>query len=177
MEVLHSGYVTLPVYITDLSINADECTWYLDSEELSFQAPGILQFPDSGTYLIELVCINNEGCSDTTSGIIKVLSDQLLINAPNVFTPNGDSFNELFQVEYNAVKTFNGRVFNRWGALVYEAEGYGIGNQVFTGVSEGQATIMKDRSLPSGTYFYIREFETENPGEASYSGYLYINRD
>lgn len=140
-----SGYVTLPVYITDLSINADECTWYLDSEELSFQAPGILQFPDSGTYLIELVCINNEGCSDTTSGIIKVLSDQLLINAPNVFTPNGDSFNELFQVEYNAVKTFNGRVFNRWGQLMFE----------WDDVKTGWDGNFNGNPAPEGTYFFV----------------------
>ncbi len=93
-------------------------------------------------------------------------------------TPNGDGINDYFRIDgIEAYPNNSLRVFNRWGALVYEAEGYGIGNQVFTGVSEGQATIMKDRSLPSGTYFYILEFETENPGEASYSGYLYINRD
>ncbi|WP_421809315.1 gliding motility-associated C-terminal domain-containing protein [Flagellimonas sp.] len=93
-------------------------------------------------------------------------------------TPNGDGINDYFRIDgIEAYPNNSLRVFNRWGALVYEAEGYGIGNQVFTGVSEGQATIMKDRSLPSGTYFYILEFETENPGEANYSGYLYINRD
>jgi gliding motility-associated-like protein len=93
-------------------------------------------------------------------------------------TPNGDGINDYFRIDgIEAYPNNSLRIFNRWGALVYEAEGYGIGNQVFTGVSEGQATIMKDRSLPSGTYFYILEFENENPGEASYSGYLYINRD
>lgn len=93
-------------------------------------------------------------------------------------TPNGDGINDFFRIDgIEAYPNNTLRIFNRWGALVYEAEGYGIGNEVFIGVSEGQATIMKDRSLPSGTYFYILEFETENPGEAAYSGYLYINRD
>lgn len=93
-------------------------------------------------------------------------------------TPNGDGINDFFRIDgIEAYPNNTLRIFNRWGALVYQAEGYGLGNQVFTGVSEGQATIMKDRSLPSGTYFYILEFETENPGEAAYSGYLYINRD
>ena len=93
-------------------------------------------------------------------------------------TPNGDGINDFFRIDgIEAYPNNSLRIFNRWGALVYEAEGYGIGNQIFIGVSEGQATIMKDRSLPSGTYFYILEFENENPGEASYSGYLYINRD
>ncbi|RYC51304.1 hypothetical protein DN53_13950 [Flagellimonas olearia] len=93
-------------------------------------------------------------------------------------TPNGDGINDFFRIDgIEAYPNNTLRIFNRWGALVYEADGYGIGNEVFTGVSEGQATIMKDRSLPSGTYFYILEFETENPGEAAYSGYLYINRD
>ncbi len=93
-------------------------------------------------------------------------------------TPNGDGINDFFRIDgIEAYPNNSLRIFNRWGALVYEAEGYGIGNQIFIGVSEGQATIMKERSLPSGTYFYILEFENENPGEASYSGYLYINRD
>ncbi|MCL6273523.1 gliding motility-associated C-terminal domain-containing protein [Muricauda sp. 2012CJ35-5] len=94
-------------------------------------------------------------------------------------TPNGDGINDFFRI--NGVENFpenSLKIFNRWGVLVYEAEGYGIGNNLFTGVSEGRATISQQRTLPSGTYFYTLKFDEENnPGQATYSGYLYINRD
>lgn len=93
-------------------------------------------------------------------------------------TPNGDGLNDYFRI--NGIDSYPDnvlKIFNRWGALVYEAEGYGIGNNLFYGVSEGQATILKEKTLPSGTYFYVLTFPTDNPGQESYSGYLYINRD
>ncbi|MCB0372699.1 MAG: gliding motility-associated C-terminal domain-containing protein [Muricauda sp.] len=93
-------------------------------------------------------------------------------------TPNGDGLNDYFRI--NGIDGYPDnvlKIFNRWGALVYEAEGYGIGNNLFYGVSEGQATILKEKTLPSGTYFYVLTFPTDNPGQESYSGYLYINRD
>lgn len=96
----------------------------------------------------------------------------------NGITPNGDGLNDHFHIEgidnypVNALK-----IFNRWGVLVYEISEYGQANNLFRGVSEGRASIATDRELPSGTYFYILTFPAENPGQKSYSGYLYINRD
>ncbi|SNY99786.1 gliding motility-associated C-terminal domain-containing protein [Flagellimonas pacifica] len=93
-------------------------------------------------------------------------------------SPNGDGINDYFQI--NGIENYPNnvfRVYNRWGATVYEVEGYGIGNKLFRGISEGNATVSKEKELPSGTYFYILEFPNENPGEASYSGYLYINNN
>ena len=93
-------------------------------------------------------------------------------------TPNGDGFNDYFRI--NGIENYPDnvlKIFNRWGALVYESEGYGIGNNLFYGVSEGKATILKEKTLPSGTYFYVLNFPTDNPGQESYSGYLYINRN
>jgi len=71
----------------------------------------------------------------------------------------------------------NVKIFNRWGVQVYQMDSYGQGNNLFYGLSEGRATLQKKRELPSGTYFYILTFTSDdNPGQESYSGYLYINR-
>jgi gliding motility-associated-like protein/uncharacterized repeat protein (TIGR01451 family) len=96
----------------------------------------------------------------------------------NGITPNGDGLNDHFHIEgidNYPVNTL--KIFNRWGVLVYEISEYGQANNLFRGVSEGRANIATDRELPSGTYFYILTFSAENPGQKSYSGYLYINRD
>lgn len=96
----------------------------------------------------------------------------------NGITPNGDGMNDHFHIE--GIENYpdnNVKIFNRWGVLVYESNNYGQDNNLFYGISEGRVTLQKDRELPSGTYFYILTFTGDNPGKASYSGYLYINRD
>ncbi|MDF0717286.1 gliding motility-associated C-terminal domain-containing protein [Muricauda sp. 334s03] len=97
----------------------------------------------------------------------------------NGMTPNGDGLNDYFRIQ--GIENYpdnNVKIFNRWGVQVYQIDSYGQGNNLFYGLSEGRATLQKDRELPSGTYFYILTFTSEvNPGNESYSGYLYINRN
>ncbi|MAU15814.1 MAG: hypothetical protein CMH46_09775, partial [Muricauda sp.] len=97
----------------------------------------------------------------------------------NGITPNGDGMNDYFKIL--GIENYpdnNVKIFNRWGVLVYQTDNYGQGSNLFFGISEGRATLQSERELPSGTYFYILTFTSdENPGEESYSGYLYINRD
>ncbi|MBT8276603.1 MAG: gliding motility-associated C-terminal domain-containing protein, partial [Bacteroidia bacterium] len=99
----------------------------------------------------------------------------------NGITPDGDGLNDLFRVvgieEY---PNNNMKIFNRWGVLVWETDGYGGSNgeeNVFRGISDGRATVRQGDMLPTGTYYYVLTFLGEdNPGESSYAGYLYINR-
>lgn len=96
----------------------------------------------------------------------------------NGITPNEDGLNDFFQIE--GIENYPNntlKIYNRWGVLVYQTENYGIGNNLFFGISDGRATIKKHKELPSGTYFYILTISGENPGKPEYTGYLYINRD
>ncbi|WP_435625544.1 gliding motility-associated C-terminal domain-containing protein [Flagellimonas sp.] len=96
----------------------------------------------------------------------------------NGLTPNGDGLNDYFTIK--GIENYpenNLKVFNRWGVLVYEANQYGIDNNLFGGISFGRATIATGKELPSGTYYYVLSFFEENPGQTDYNGYLYINRD
>ena len=68
------------------------------------------------------------------------------------------------------------QIFNRWGVLVYETEGYGQNGNVFRGVSEGRTTINKNEKLPTGTYYYILVRIDPVTGETlTNNDYLYIN--
>ena len=99
----------------------------------------------------------------------------------NGITPNNDGNNDYFKItgiEY--YPNNNVKIFNRWGVLVYETENYGIpggANNLFVGISEGRITYKQSQELPTGTYFYIISFQDSNPGQSSYKGYMYINRD
>ena len=68
------------------------------------------------------------------------------------------------------------KIFNRWGVLVYEAEGYGQNGKAFRGLSEGRATISQDKFLPVGTYYWTLEYVDGSGQTHASAGYLYIQR-
>jgi gliding motility-associated-like protein len=141
-----TGYTVFPVMVSSLSTGSESCVWYLnDSVLVDFSAPGMLTFADSGTYVLKQICTNSSGCIDSTEQVIKVLSDKLLIEVPNVFSPNGDGVNDLFKVKYNAVKTFEARVFNRWGDFLYS----------WTDVASGWDGSTSGKDMNDGTYFFV----------------------
>ncbi|MCC4214736.1 DUF7507 domain-containing protein, partial [Leeuwenhoekiella parthenopeia] len=94
----------------------------------------------------------------------------------NFVTPNDDGFNDYFQIEN--IENFPNRVqvFNKWGVQVFETRDYNpdTGN-VFRGYSEARATVNRSLKLPSGTYFYIINYEREPGDMRNVAGYLYIN--
>ncbi|MBT0608351.1 tandem-95 repeat protein [Aequorivita echinoideorum] len=99
----------------------------------------------------------------------------------NGITPNGDGYNDYFWIQgIHNYPNNNVKIYNRWGVLVYETDGYGRGDDdsenTFRGISEGRVTVQQNKELPTGTYYYILTFPAENPGKSSYNGYLYINR-
>ena len=67
-------------------------------------------------------------------------------------------------------------IYNRWGVLVYEVNGYGQNGRYFKGISEGRVTISQSSELPVGTYFYIVRYRNNSGNNKERSGYLYINK-
>lgn len=98
----------------------------------------------------------------------------------NALTPNGDGINDYLRIEDEGGcnPDLRVRVYNRWGVQVFATEHYGTNGEVFRGFSNGRATIEKGKQLPTGTYFYIIEYEFER-GEKKKThkkaGYLYIS--
>jgi gliding motility-associated-like protein/uncharacterized repeat protein (TIGR01451 family) len=118
---------------------------------------------------------------DPTVTILPIVLSQPDFEIFNGITPDGDGLNDFFNVfgieNYGAN---NMKIYNRWGVLVWETDNYGGASgqeNVFQGFSNGRATINDDRTLPTGTYFYVLNFTTDDhPGENNYTGYLYLNR-
>ena len=78
--------------------------------------------------------------------------DSSLLEVPNVFTPNDDGINDFFQVKSVSLKSFSGKIFNRWGKLVYEWTDWKTPEAGWNG--QNQNTGGKS---PEGTYFYVIE--------------------
>ena len=93
-------------------------------------APSYLENPEHefpevfGEYAVQLIAYGESGtCMDSTIQIIKV-DDVVLFYVPNVFTPDGNNYNESFQpIFYSGFDPydFHLSVFNRWGEIVFES--------------------------------------------------------
>jgi gliding motility-associated-like protein len=98
----------------------------------------------------------------------------------NAFTPNGDAFNQYFNIEniedIACYPTNNVQIYNRWGVLVYETKNYDNNTRRFEGISEGRVTVSRSEELPTGTYFYIIEWTTSEGNKVTKDGYLYLTR-
>ncbi len=71
---------------------------------------------------------------------------------PNVFTPNGDQYNDYFTPfpeTVGGVESVEIMIFNRWGRLVYES------NDPL--VNWDGRNIKTNKECPDGTYFYVCE--------------------
>jgi len=70
------------------------------------------------------------------------------ITVPNVFTPNGDQYNDYFYAIGEYIEEFHLMVFNRWGQLLFETNDI---NEEWDGKTNG--TI-----CPQGTYFWVTDY-------------------
>src|SRR5690606_34115637 len=68
------------------------------------------------------VYVRDENACDTTL-IIRIDYDKSIF-IPNVFTPNGDQFNETFYIRNLPDEGAHLVVTNRWGKVIYENKNY-----------------------------------------------------
>jgi len=76
---------------------------------------------DTTTYI--LTAIDNNGCISNASKLITA-PDWDLTNQPNIFTPNGDEYNQYFKIRKAPETKVAIEIFNRWGNLMYKSDDY-----------------------------------------------------
>ncbi len=90
--------------------------WYfmnLPKPHSNYQNP-IFMYSDAGTYPIALVVTSDHGCTDTIVKTI-IVGEDYGIFVPNIFSPNGDGLNDVFQPKGFGITKYELRIFNRWG--------------------------------------------------------------
>lgn len=158
------------VIFTSTSTLANEYEWYFESgyPSLSNESTAIIQFPDgkTGTYFVSLVVTSELGCKDTADYELIILPE-VVIYAPNAFTPDGDEFNQGWRVYMEGVDVYDFEllVFNRWGQIVWESHDIEVPwDGTFDGVK-----------LPAGTYTWTIETKDQvNDGKYTYHGHVNI---
>jgi gliding motility-associated-like protein len=120
-----------------------------DSSDLLSTDTGVFSFEQPGEYITRMIASYDQ-CTYRfdLDQFIKV--DSSLLEIPNIFTPNEDGANDYFQVKSLSLKTFHGKIFNRWGKLVYEWNDWKTPEAGWNGKNMGTGG-----DAPSGTYFYV----------------------
>ena len=111
-------------------------------------------------------------CAEANVKIV-ILEDKPIV-IHNGISANGDGVNDGFIIEHiEGYPKNNLKIFNRWGVLVYEKDGY-TNSEPFDGHSNGRATISADSKLPQGTYYYILEYQDTAEQTHTKKGWLYL---
>ncbi len=137
-----------------------------NSEVLSL---GTVDVPLGSTTSVIAWSIDNGVCGTANDTIALVLTDCLTIEIPNAFSPNRDLINDNWVIpNIESYPNNKLKIFNRWGAMVYEASPY---LNDWNGRSEHPSSIGNE--LPVSTYYYILEL---GDGSEPFSGYVYLKR-
>lgn len=89
-----------------------------DGDTSAYFAPNHL-YDSVGTYEVQLITIDNNGCVDTTLKTIEIKPTSTFY-VPNSFTPNKDGVNDIFRPFFTNITDIDVQIFDRWGLKIYE---------------------------------------------------------
>lgn len=116
--------------------NFEDYTWQDGSNSSDFL------IENYGTYSVEVM--NEWGCLGRDSITFSTnCSTELYV--PNAFSPNEDGENDFFKVYGIEVVNFNLKIFDRWGAFVFES----------SNIEYGWNGIFKGKRKANGVYVYL----------------------
>ena len=144
---------------------------------VTINADGQITIPKgapSGTYTIEYkVKSNAYGVEKIGKVTVTITNDADLEFYNAISTDEGSQNNGFIIKNIDLYPNNNLKIFNRYGVLVYEKDGY-TNTDPFKGISTGRATVNKDSKLPQGTYYYVLEYTDGQNQKQQKAGWLYI---
>lgn len=165
------------IYFNNQSVNAQDIWWDFGNGNGFVSGNNLSEFPNAsynygvnkGEYFIRLAVKSPEGCVDT-AWCSFFYDYKVGINPPNVFTPgDGNSLNDLFDVEVINEEKYEIAIFNRWGEQMFKAENKDTkwdGKNMNTG-----------GECPSGVYFVVINYRLRGEEDKVYKGTLTIIRN
>ncbi|MFK7983550.1 MAG: gliding motility-associated C-terminal domain-containing protein, partial [Saprospiraceae bacterium] len=116
-----------------------------------------------------LVVNNQLGCETSITSQIKVLEKHPIF-APNVFSPNNDHINDLFEIFIGPTIDYGQhlQIFNRWGQLVYAMKNNDKDSRLnWDGYIQG-------KPADSGIYIYIAKLQLKNGNSEIQKGDFFL---
>jgi gliding motility-associated-like protein len=138
----------------DSSLLTSEWAWDFGDGTTSTDSMPFHTYHDVGDYTIQLIVTSGLECMDTLEVDVSVVEGLIV---PNVFTPNNDGWNDVFDVRTSNVGPFKIEIYNRWGNVVFETTSPQISWDGSTAAGTAAA---------AGTYFYVISRADLNSGNA-----------
>jgi gliding motility-associated-like protein len=196
-----TGEAPLDVTFTNTSENADpsgfEWFFYRDLNEIKQEAENgqgeidsimlvaydvspVFTYENTGTYMVKLVAKNFASdtltCVDTTYMEDYIYVDSSFVEAPNVFTPNGDGTNDDFIVKFWSMQSIKISIFNRWGKRVHfwdKSDIRGFEETYAESVWDGR---IGGRFASPGVYYYVVEGRGRDGKKRTANGFVHLFR-
>ncbi len=166
MATPDSGQFPLDVSYMDMSAGASTYAWdFGNGATDSISNPNYI-FTTPGTYTTTLVVTDENGCADTAFHTIIVVGD-LIVEIPNIFTPNGDGDNDEFVPIITNAKSVEGVVYNRWGQLLHEW---------FQPKAGWNGRTSAGQYAPEGTYYFIMKIVDYQDEVHEFTGFFVLQR-
>ncbi len=102
------------VYFTNQTTLADNYLWDLGDSTFTNESDPVHQYNAAGTYTVELIATNDDGCKDTVLGEV-IINPSFTLYVPNAFSPNNDGKNDVFLCQGTGISQFKMKIFSRWG--------------------------------------------------------------
>jgi gliding motility-associated-like protein len=145
--------------LTNTSTGASSILWdYCNG--LSTNSVVTVPLADTGSCCIKLVA-TNATCKDSVIKCVTIITEAVVV-IPNVFTPNGDTKNDIFKIASTGLKSLNCIIYDRWGLKMYEWDGV-------NGYWDGNT---KNGNASDGTYFYIINYTDLKDKSVTAKGHL-----
>jgi gliding motility-associated-like protein len=106
--------------------NGESYEWFFEGGNpgVSQQTDVNVMYPDgvTGEYDVTLIATSEFGCIDTTEQTVIVLPE-IIMYAPNAFTPDNDEFNQDWGIYIEGIDIYDFEllIFNRWGEIIWES--------------------------------------------------------
>jgi gliding motility-associated-like protein len=151
------------IHFVDTSINAAQWFWDFGDGMTSIQESPYHVYDKPGFYNVCLTILSPDNCMDSACTTVEVEEGMIV---PNVFTPNGDGFNDDYYIRCSGMSNFYLAIYNRWGVMMFES---------------GSPTVRWDgktlagQLADEGTYYYILNAKSETT-DYSQHGFLTLLR-
>jgi gliding motility-associated-like protein len=138
-----TGTAPLIVDVTNTSQAFTQFEWFLNGVSTGLM-PHVV-YDSTGVYEIELVVWQYDPvCADTAFHSLLVY-DSLIVDIPNIFTPNSDGVNDFFEITINQPVKADIVILNRWGNSVFSYNG---------NLNAGENPLWFPENNSEGVYFY-----------------------
>lgn len=150
------------INFTNNSSNATNYYWNFGDGGSSILEHPSYTYTTNGEFIVILTA-SNQYCEDIFESTFNFDTPNGVF-IPNVFTPNNDDVNDVFEIIGENIKVIECHIFNRWGEKLYSWDN-------LAGFWDGK---YKNTFVADGTYFYVANIVWKDDSKDTLRGHISV---